>query len=244
MDYFDDAKSLIEAAKSDLSAIKSEYELCLSDQHIRKALLIKIKNFMENLRSALDYTAHGLFESYGDPGQRGRNKIYFPYAAASIELSRFRQQQTIQNSIPGLPRNRPDIVEKLESYQHFASHKNSWFPEFMALNNTNKHQKLTPQEKTEIKQLSISSPTTPGIVLIAPTINIDKDAEIRLGDTKLKGSDLIPLDRKGKVKVGDVTQEVSIWISFRFKDTDIDVYPFLERALVGIEQIIDELSKI
>ncbi len=29
-------------------------------------LLIEIKNFMENLRSALDYSAHGLFDKYGD----------------------------------------------------------------------------------------------------------------------------------------------------------------------------------
>ena len=53
--------------------------------------------------------------------------------------------------------NRPEIAVKIESYQHFSNDENSWLPKFMELNNENKHQRLTPQTRKEVKQLNIKS---------------------------------------------------------------------------------------
>ena len=66
MDYFQNAKELINHAMHSLCKIKQSYHDSLSEKIIKPPLLIEIKNFMENLRSALDYSAHGLFDKYGD----------------------------------------------------------------------------------------------------------------------------------------------------------------------------------
>ena len=156
MSRFDDARSLVQHAQGKLPEIEAEYEASLAEKNVETGLLIDIKNFMENLRSALDFSAHGLFEAYGAPNRPNPN-IYFPYALLSQNLSEFRQKNRIEICIPGISASRPDVVSKLESYQYFASADNRWLPLFMELNNENKHQQLTPQEKKERKQLNITS---------------------------------------------------------------------------------------
>jgi hypothetical protein len=62
MDAFDDAKALIKHAESELPKIQKMNDRSLNARNIGVDLLVEIKNFFENLRSALDFTAHGLFE--------------------------------------------------------------------------------------------------------------------------------------------------------------------------------------
>jgi hypothetical protein len=64
MGKFDDATDLIDHCKKTLEKIRKEYDDSLHEKSLKASLLIEIKNFMENLRSALDFTAHGLFEKY------------------------------------------------------------------------------------------------------------------------------------------------------------------------------------
>ena len=155
MTHFDDAKTLVEHCEQTLSAVDAEYKASLSTREVRKTLLIKIKNLMENLRSALDFCAHGLFQKYGNTVQAGV-KLYFPYAPLHQNAAAFRKSKGNDLGIPGLE-SRPQIVAKIESYQHFAAPPNRWLPVFMDLNNENKHQHLTPQTSTERKELRLSS---------------------------------------------------------------------------------------
>ncbi len=88
MGQFDDAKHLIDYCKGTLEKIKIAYNESLNEKTIKPALLIEIKNFMENLRSALDYTAHGLYDKYGDHTRTGF-EIYFPYAWQTLDATEF-----------------------------------------------------------------------------------------------------------------------------------------------------------
>jgi hypothetical protein len=136
MNYFQDAASLIEHSKTELNKIKKAYSDSLNEKIIKTNLLIDIKNFMENLRSALDFTAYGLWRKYGNTAIK-KPKIYFPYAWTDLDLAEFRKKQIIEKKIPALTANRPDIVSKLEGYQYFNSPANSWLAIFMDLNNEN-----------------------------------------------------------------------------------------------------------
>jgi hypothetical protein len=127
MRYFDDANELVLHGKQTLDKIKSAYEESLHEQTIKKSLLIEIKNFMENLRSALDYSAHGLYDKYGDKAKKA-DKIYFPYTWTGLDKATFTAKKIIEQKIPGLTANRPDIEAKIESYQYFVSADNSWLP--------------------------------------------------------------------------------------------------------------------
>jgi len=242
MGHFDDAKELVEHCKPTVKKIEEAYEQSLYDKEIKKSLLIEIKNFMENLRSALDFTAHGLFDKYGS-SSRSNPKVYFPYAWATLDKTGFQSQSIIDNKIPGLSANRPDIATKIESYQHFESADNTWLPEFMDLNNENKHQKLTPQTRKETKQLKISSGGTSMIVGGGARITLGAGAQIRMGNTIIPGGQ--SFDAKSPpTTIGQGTKEVITWVSFHFSTNEEPVLALLKQALDGTDKIVDELSKM
>lgn len=241
MAYKEDALELIKESKNILAEIKNEYEESLHDQQIKPRLLIKIKNFMENLRSALDFTAHHLYDTYGIPNS-GNSNIYFPYAWTGLDLHGFRAKNLIQNKIPGLITNRPDIAADIESYQHFTSNANSWLPKFMELNNENKHQKLSPQTRKEVKQLNIKSGNSGASISLVggATISLGKGAFIQMGDTIIPGGQTFDANNPPATFGG--TKEVITWVSFDFTDLNEPAYPFLEKALKGCEKIVIVLT--
>lgn len=240
MGYKEDAQSLVAECASALVGIRKEYDASLHDKNIHPALLIRIKNFMENLRSALDFIAHDLFDKYG--AQSSQANIYFPYAWEGLDLAGFRQKQRIEKCIPGLSNNRPDIVAVIESYQHFSDSKNAWLPKFMELNNENKHQGLTPQIRKERKELRLSSGGTSMSIGQGASISIGHGASITLG-----GGMVIPGGQHFDVNnppqtMGQGTKEIITWVAFHFSSNDEPVIPFLERTMHGVEEIVNELS--
>lgn len=240
MAYKNDAIELINESKSILAEIRSAYEQSLNDQEIKPKLLIKIKNLMENLRSALDFTAQYLFNRYGK--SNGSPRIYFPYARLELDLKGFRKKNIIQNKIPGLISNRPDIATKIESFQHFASEKNSWLPKFMNLNNENKHQRLTPQTRKEIKQLNIKSKNGKTSISLSggANISIGQGASVEIGDTIIPSGQTFGAENPPETLGG--SKEIITWVSFEFKDLVEPAYPFLKLALNGCEKIVTELT--
>ena len=140
MGAFDDAEELVRHAGQKLADIQKEYERSLNKQRIRATLLVEIKNFFENLRSALDFTAHGIFDQFGS-SRKANQRVYFPYSTTGQTRSEFEKTGRIEQCIPGLTASRPDIVQLLLEMQHFGSRGYDWLPDFMALTNENKHQK-------------------------------------------------------------------------------------------------------
>lgn len=139
-----DALILVNEAQNELSAIRSYYESSISNNEIDSRLLIKIKCTLELLRSALDYTAQGLVLKYSP---QNKKKVYFPYATKETDREKFIKEKRIERSLPGLSEARPDLADLILSMQHFSSEGARWFPEFMDLNNKNKHVHLVPHEQ-------------------------------------------------------------------------------------------------
>ncbi|MGJ1195997.1 hypothetical protein ACR777_06435 [Sphingobacterium spiritivorum] len=241
MAYKEEALELIAESKNILTEIKIAYEESLHDQQIKPRLLIKIKNFMENLRSALDFTAHHLYNKYGIPTS-GNPNIYFPYAWIGLDLEGFTTKNLIQNKIPGLIQNRPDIAADIESYQHFANLDNSWLPKFMELNNENKHQRLSPQTRKEIKQLNIKSGNGGALISLGggASISLGKGAFIQIGDTIIPGDQTFDVNNPPLTFGGN--KEIITWVSFEFTDLNEPAYPLLYSALKGCEKIVTELT--
>lgn len=241
MAYKEDALELINESKNLLNEIKIAYEKSLHDQEIKPKLLIKIKKFMENLRSALDFTAHHLFDAYGSTNS-GNTNIYFPYAWKGLDLNGFRKKNIIQNRIPGLQGNRPDIIADIESYQYFASSENSWLPKFMELNNENKHQRLTPQTRKETKELNINFGD--GLLTMSlgdqTSVKLGPKAYIQIEDTIIPGGQTFGVNNPPSIING--TNEVITWVSFEFSDLNEPAYPLLKKALNGCEKIVFELT--
>ena len=242
MAHFDDAKELVAHAGEGFSKIRAAYDASLRDKEVKKTLLIEIKNIMENLRSALDFAAHGLFERYGS-SSKTHPKIYFPYATAEQTLVDFQQANRIEQCIPGVSANRPDVPGKLESYQHFADNLNRWLPIFMDLNNENKHRRLTPQIRKETRELRISSGGTSINMGEGTSISMGPGASIRMGGLTIPGGQKFGVNRPPRT-VGSGKTEVITWVSFHFASNNEPVLPLLEQALNGVGQIVNELSAI
>ena len=242
MSHFDDAKLLVRHAKNRISEIKKEYDDSLEKMNVEPSLLVDIKNLMENLRSALDFAAHGLFDAHGHSSKKNLN-IYFPYAPLAQSLDEFRRKNRIEICIPGLSSSRPDIVMKLESYQHFTSSENKWLPLFMDLNNENKHQKLTPQVRAEKRQLDITSGGTGITLQDGASISLGNGASIKMGGMTILGGQTITTESPA-ITTGLGSQTITKWISFYFSTNNEPVVPFLEKAILKVEGIIDELSTI
>lgn len=240
MTYFDDAKELVGHAASEMPKFEKAYQAALHEQNIKPTMLIEIKNVMENLRSALDFTAHGLFDKYGS-SSRAYPKIYFPYALGNQSQADFQRANRIEACIPGLGAARPDIVARIESYQHFAGVNNRWLPLFMELNNENKHQRLTPQKREEQRSLEINSGGVSMSLGPGCSISMGPGTSIQMGGLHIPGGQVISGNSPARY-IGIGEQRVTIWVSFHFSTNDEPVVTFLINAIKKIGGIVDELS--
>lgn len=242
MSHFDDAKDLVTYAADELTKIRKAYNESLSDQSVKRTLLIDIKNLMENLRSGLDFTAHGLFERYGTSSRKNPN-VYFPYASLGQTQAAFQSANRIEICIPGISSSRPDILAKLESYQHYTHPDNRWLPQFMDLNNENKHERLTPQTREEARHLRLASGGASISLGPGSSISMGPGTSIRMGGMTISGGQQISGDRPAQFS-GHGNQTVTVWVSFNFESNGEPVLPFLENAVNKTRQIVTELENM
>lgn len=217
MPHFDDAQTLIDHLRKAAETRRRLHAECLAEKSVKPEFLIEVKNVMEHLRSALDYCARGLFEKYGH-SDKANPKIYFPYANSSVDKVKFRNE-IVNSKIPGLLANRADIVDMLESYQHFGNTGN-WLPLFMSITNENKHEQLTPQVEKQYSTIEINATIPAG-----GTLKIDL-TKIPLGFAPDKSFHCI----------------AGTWTGLVFASTGVLVMPHLEHALQNVIRIVDELS--
>jgi hypothetical protein len=239
MGAFEDAAELVKHADEELPKIRKAYEASLHAKTISQTLLIEIKNFCENLRSALDFVASGVFGRYG-LSPRAKSKTYFPYATASQTRTVFEQSGRIEACIPGITASRPDIVNLLLEMQHFGSYRSTWLPVFMELTNENKHQRLTPQVRKEKGELRISAGGASMSLGQGASISVGSGASISIGDAVIQGGQTFDVNRPPQVQGGRV--ERIIWVSFHFENNDQPVIPLLESAFDGVRRIVQDLS--
>ena len=241
MGQIDDALALVEHAEAELPKIQKFYEESLQEKDLKPGLLVEIKNLMENLRSALDFVAQDLFSKYGQ-SQKQNPKIYFPYALDGQDLLAFRKANRIDVCIPGLSVTRPDIVSIIEDLQHFGSSGNQWLPAFMELNNENKHQRLTPQERKEQKELRISGGGASMGMGEGASISVGSGASISIGGAIIRGGQTFDVNNPPAVEGGKV--EVIRWVSFHFETNGEPVLPFLTKCVAGVKNIVGGLTGV
>jgi hypothetical protein len=243
MGHFQDARALVAHCRQAILRLEGAYRDSLTERAVKTSLLIEIKNVMENLRSALDYSAAGLSAKYGLSSCR-ETRTYFPYAQEKQTVVEFRQAKRTDVCIPGLSAHRPDIVAKLESYQWFADLHNAWLPRFMDLNNENKHQNLTPQVRRETKELRISSGNVTMSVGQGASISIGERAFVQLGGAlTIPGGQTFDVKRP-PLAVGPGRMETVTWVSFHFACNGEPVLPFLKKAVDGVDGIVTELAQM
>jgi hypothetical protein len=238
----DDIQALLNHIDNDLVKIKARYQDSLTNKEIPSELRIDVKNAMENLRSCLDYMVQDVYEIVVSPDliskqMKELKKVYFPYGKTKQDFD-----SSIQKNLPNLMSLNGRLFDIVESIQ---THKtgSTWLYDFCSILNSNKHDALSPQERTERKSYSVGlEGRGPSISGPAGAIKAPPGA-ISIGGRPLvfdKASG-IPLQTPG------LEVRVTIWVDFKFQDTDVSVLILLQTVRNGIgnlqEQLYKELEK-
>ena len=125
--------------ESGLSDIENKYNSSITAKHLDKSILIKIKNFLENARTILDFLAKEVMDKFCD--QQIRN--FFPIL--KIDSTDTQIRNSITGCFPGLENNRLDVFNYFIDLQPKYDVDNSWLLELNLLCGSNKHEILSPQ---------------------------------------------------------------------------------------------------
>ncbi len=136
---FSDIDAVMSVAKDRLGKIELEYQKSLNDQKIPDALLVDIKAYLGDLRSALDYLN----------GRIANSDKYFPICA---HLNDFTTRYSAVDS------GTKSVLDKFQPYN--GNNKIKWFN---ILNNKNKHVTLVPQIRRETVETRVTHPSGGGV---------------------------------------------------------------------------------
>ena len=222
MTWYDDSILLLNEAKEQLNDLKSiEFEAVRNEDLLNKAKP-KIKNFLENCRSPLDYIVNDAVNTFKLKGKSKR--IYFPitYNNKYFESTIFYSFEDIKNTLP-------ELYSFFEKYQCFYGNDQST-GYLSHLVNNNKHQELSTQENSLVHH--VESMKIGGNFFSNCTF-ANCDIPVQIGDAKYDFIDNVPVDTK------HVSRRTII-----FKELDLDVIPLLENILKAVSNIVDDASLI
>jgi hypothetical protein len=241
----DDIDALINEAADQLVAVRGLYQRSLTVASRLSRLQAKIKNVLENQRSALDYLAHAIVERDGKAGSRA----YFPVAKKPEVFS-----DVFGGQMPGVRATRPDIegaIEKRQPYQPGYE----WLEHLVFLTNENKHRRLTPQTQEVTAELrggpgggTIGAGDPDRKLIIADEVTILKSMNVTGVDLpegaaiRLAPGAEMTVSGPGPLDVRNVTQtEIVDWL---FADLAISALATLERIQAKLPGLLAEVIHV
>lgn len=213
-----DVDALLAEAADQLDKVRDLYEDSLRAQQVPAELQVKIKNVLENQRSALEYVAHAIVERDGKAG----SLAYFPLAASSDKFAAGFDRQ-----MAGVAATRPDIRDAIEASQPYQPGY-EWLRQLQYLTNENKHRTLTPQTRTETHRRSAAGGRVtwnPSAVTFGPGVTIGGQ----------------PVDPATQRTVD--TTEI-IYVDWLFADLHVSALRTLERIQERLPVLLDEICQV
>lgn len=135
---------LLKETYTQIEEISRLYKESIDLHSFSPTLNIRIKNFLENLKSSLDYFARYIYEEFCIPNINAR--IYFPITKIDNDKNTFFSQ--MKKWFPGLQENRLDILEILWLWQ--PVNNEIWLLNLRDLCNFYKHEDFAPQIRDDI----------------------------------------------------------------------------------------------
>jgi len=222
-------EALISRSEQDLGTIEQTYGSSLAAREIPPDLKIDIKNLCGNLRSALDYLARDMRETFC-PKPKTHERFYFPILP---DQAQFESEMT--KWFPGLSLNRPALWSYLESIQPYHP-AYEWIGRFNRLNNENKHGDLIQQTRTETHEVRVSIEDGSQVTWNRDVVTFGHGVEIAG----------VPLDPKTQLPVPHPSQkvEVIVWVDFQFSGIEGSALQLLKQSFVGIRKVVDAVYRL
>lgn len=174
----EDSKILINDSRELLQEIESLYLQDISIGYDSPMLRVRIKQFLENINSALDYAAFSVFTEYCAERVKQEKphkfvniekNVYFP--CKQKKEGQYGFDKYIDERFPFLKEEKPEVVEIFSKYQPFPT-KSKWLFYLKELVNENKHRFLLRQNiqhTNVINHLTASNGTViDSIAIITP----------------------------------------------------------------------------
>jgi hypothetical protein len=218
--------ALIDLAAEQVAAIRSLYKEALAEKTASHRLRAQIKNALENQRSALEYVAHAIVEHRGDPGSR----CYYPIARQPSGFL-----GVFSRNMRGVTDTKlRDAIEARQPYQP----EYDWLGHLATLTNENKHQRLTPQTRTETRQVRVDLGGG-GRVEYQPFE--EGKGGVSFGPGVFIGG--VPVDPATQRPVPAPTQTVTemVYVDWLFEEPRVSALGMLERIQAALPSLIDEV---
>ena len=148
----EDIDLLLRDADEQLEVAAALHDPALEDNAARGRFRTRVKNVLENQRSALDYLAVAITERYG----HRRGLTYYPLAQSQGQL-----KAEIDSKMPGVRVNRPDIAEAIARHQPYDQ---EWLQNLSRLTREQKHNRLSVQLVREVYQCRVTEVKTGAFV--------------------------------------------------------------------------------
>src|SRR3989338_3289158 len=223
-----DIAALLTKSEQQLQTIMKEYDSSLHEQAIAAPLRVDIKNYCENLRSVLDYLAHGLRDKHC-PTANSKSRFYFPILP---DASQFASQAALW--FPGLSSSAPAVWAELEKCQPYQAGY-AWLGTFNKVNNENKHGALVAQTRQEVVTRVQADITGGGSVSWNP-------GSVRFGNGVFIGG--VQVNPSTQMPVPDPRLKITktVWVDFQFDGIGVSALGLLKDALNGVKAINAALS--
>jgi hypothetical protein len=215
--------ALIEHAEEQLEQVEAIYGRTLQEKKVSTNLQVRIKNVVENQRSALEYLAHGIYESLGD-GKKANS--YYPIAKEEEDF-----QGLFGRQLPGVAAKCSAVFEAIAAKQPYEKDF-EWLRHLAILTNENKHCRLTPQTRTEVRRVRVDMPA--GRVEWAPE-------GVIFGDGVLFGG--VPVNPATQRPIPSSHQTVTdvIYVGWLFEEPRLPVLSTLTEIQESLPSLIDDL---
>ena len=220
-----------------MRVIEKEYMASLKQQQIDPKLAVRIKNYLENLRAPLDYVSKHICSSL--LGQKRSHLTYFPISCANEVAF----QKHMNKNMPGLESYDQTLYQVFCEFQPYQPTGCKALPRLSKLVNENKHNRLSPQTRSEQRGLRVDFPGGSSIQM-SPGSSISGSGSISSGGgiINLAGGS-ISGDSPARL-AKNVQQTVILWVSFHFSDTDEEVLGLLKNCREDVIHIVETLRPI
>ncbi|QSF42651.1 hypothetical protein [Paenibacillus tianjinensis] len=223
-------------ARDILHRVQNSYQKLIRAEDIPRSLLNDVRNFLNNIESALDYIAFEVFNKYclmtiTDPAkiESAKRAVNFPLHKET-EFTR-----KIDKVFPDLRTNNPDIIDVFEKCQPYNHPGEYWLPLFNKLVNNNKHRELE-------KQRISSTSTIHNMIDANGNTFTNVTFQGFSADMKIDGNEvnLRTFNNHPHIRFLDAT----VRVDFIFKSLNTPVLPALTSIYIGANSVVNEINML
>ncbi len=239
----DDVRLLIDELNTQYSKIDELCRLSIVQKHIPDALKIKIKHFLGDAQSILDYCACDIGDHYEliRPYATG-----FPVVYREKDLNLEGFEKRLRSKFKGsLKMKDPALFNYLESIQPYHSDY-IWVGHFWKIINDFKHMCLVPQSRIETPELEMEynglSITVTGK---GQSFSLPPNTPIFLNEVPIFGGQKITADSEPDQIGCDkrINIKKKIWVNIMFDGTAISVLGLTRKIKDNLPDIVENIYK-